>query len=163
MKIILEGCEGTGKTTLAQKLINKYNLDYVHITNKDPNDYMFYKQTLRKEDVIYDRHLIGEMIYPKVFNRKGNLNYKKLEKLFDFALKEKVCILILTTNIEEIKKRVAERNKYKPDFIINKLPLINQQFCDIAIKYASYKNIFLIDTTKIQFESICEVIRNVNE
>lgn len=163
MKIILEGCEGTGKTTLANKFIEKYNLDYVHITNKDPNDYIFYKQTMRKEDVIFDRHLLGEMIYPKVYNRKGNLNFKKLDKLMKFANENDVFIFVLTTDINEIQRRVKERNKYKPDFIVNKLPIINKQFCDLAIRYVKYKNVILVDTTKIQFEALCNYMEDYHE
>ena len=156
MRIVLEGCEGVGKTTFANKLIEKYNLDYVHITNKDPNDYSFYKQTLRKEDVIYDRHLIGEMIYPKIFNRKGNLNHRQLKKLIEFAHKEKVHILILTADLDVVQKRIKERNKYKPDFILEKIPEIHKQFFDLAVKYG----IFLVDTSKMPFEYICEVIEH---
>ena len=158
MKIILEGCEGTGKTTLAKKLIERYGLDYVHITNKDPNDYMFYKQTLRKEDVIYDRHFIGEMIYPKVFSRKGNLDRNRLDKLFAFAEAQGACVLILTADIEEIKKRVAERGKYKPDFILRKLPQINEIFCRIGSENSCRGNVFTIDTSKTPFEEICKEI-----
>lgn len=154
MKIILEGCEGVGKTTFAQKLIIKYDLDYVHITNKDPNDYQFYKQTMRKEDVIYDRHLLGEMIYPKIYNRKGNLNTRQLKKLLKFARKEKVHILILTTDLEIVQQRVAMRNKYKPDFIINALPKIHKEFFELGIKYG----IYLVDTSKMSFEYICRMM-----
>lgn len=156
MKIILEGCEGVGKTTLAQKFVEKYKLDYVHITNKDPNDYSFYKETLRKEDVVYDRHFLGEMIYPKIYNRKGNLNTRQLKKLLKFARKNKVHILILTTDIEIVQQRVKERNKYKPEFITTKLTEIHHEFFNLGVKYG----IYLVDTNKMPFDYICEVIEN---
>lgn len=156
MKIILEGCEGVGKTTLAKQLVERYGLDYVHITNKDPNDYMFYKQTLRKEDVIYDRHFLGEMIYPKIYNRKGNLDARQFRKLLKFARKECVHILILTTDLDIVQKRVAERNKYKPDFILNSLSKIHKKFFDLGVHYG----IYLVDTSKMPINYICSMIEN---
>ena len=44
MRIILEGCDGTGKTTLANILAFKYGLDICHCTASDPSDFQFYKQ-----------------------------------------------------------------------------------------------------------------------
>lgn len=155
-EIILEGCEGVGKTTLAEKLIKKYNLDYIHITSKDPNDYNFYKQTMRKEDVVFDRHFIGEMIYPQIYNRKGNLNKRKFNKLLKFAKKEKVHIIILTADVNVIEKRIKERNKYKPEFITTKLKQIHNKFFSIGFQ----NRIFLCDTSKMDFNTICGVIEH---
>ena len=156
MKIILEGCEGVGKTTLAEKLVKKYNLDYVHITNKDPNDYMFYRETMRKEDVLYDRHFIGEMIYPKVFNRKGNLKKEQLRKLIKFSKNNGVVVLVLTADLDIVQKRIKERNKYKPDFILEKIPEIHKKFFNLAIECGVY----LVGTSKMPFDYICAMIEN---
>ena len=48
MKVILEGCDGTGKTTLAKLLAERYGLDICHCTQYDPADYDFYSHTMRK-------------------------------------------------------------------------------------------------------------------
>lgn len=48
MKIILEGADGTGKTTLAKILAERYGLDICHCTQDDPNDFIFYQQSIRK-------------------------------------------------------------------------------------------------------------------
>ena len=34
MNIIIEGCDGVGKTTLAKKLADKYCCDILHMTKK---------------------------------------------------------------------------------------------------------------------------------
>ena len=108
MKIILEGCDCTGKTTLAKMLCDKYNLEYEHVTSKDPNDYNFYSQTMKKNNKLWDRHLLGEMIYPTVYNRKGNLNLDLLTKLIEESKKEKVVILVLTENDDIIFERIKK-------------------------------------------------------
>lgn len=74
MRIILEGCYGTGKTTLANLLASKYNLDICHCTTADPNDFQFYKQAVRKNNVIWDCYAIGELIYQEIFSRKTDIS-----------------------------------------------------------------------------------------
>jgi thymidylate kinase len=151
MKIILEGCDGTGKTTLAKKLQDRYGIDYVHINRADPSTYEFYSQTLAKTDVIWDRHFIGEMVYPTVFFRKGNLNMVKFEELLNQAKKENVVILVLTVDKETLIK-----NNDRPEYpeVIKNLMLIDSQFVAIADIY----NIPVIDVFKTKFEDIVKVI-----
>ena len=72
--LIFYGPPGTGKTTLAKKLCEKYKLMYNHVTSKDPNNYEYYLTTMKIDNTLWDRHLLGEMIYPTVYNRKGNLD-----------------------------------------------------------------------------------------
>jgi len=155
-KIIVEGCDGTGKTTLCKKLAEKYDLDVVHITSKDPNDFDFYRETLRKTNVVYDRHFLGELIYPKIYNRKGNLDLHDARWFRDYCYKQNVCIMVLTADLEEIKRRLTERGELK--FVFENLESINKQFIMLSKKL----NIRVFDTTKDSFEDICEYVECYN-
>ena len=132
-RIIVEGCDGTGKTTLCKQLAEKYGWDIVHVTSKDPNDFDFYKQTMRKTNVVFDRHFIGEMIYPRVYNRKGNLDRHDLEYFIKESYKQKCPVIVLTADIEELKRRLSIRGE--ESFVLDKLSSINDQFIAIALKY----------------------------
>jgi thymidylate kinase len=151
MKIILEGCDGTGKTTLAKKLQDHYGIDYVHVKRADPSTYEFYSQTLLKTDVIWDRHFIGEMIYPTVFKRQGNLRMAQFETLLEKARNQNVVILVLTTHKETLKK-----NNDRPEYpeVIKNLLLINDQFLAIADIY----QIPVINVFETSFEDIVKII-----
>ena len=151
-RIIIEGCDGTGKTTLCKQLAQKYDFDIVHITSKDPNDFDFYKQTMRKSNVVYDRHFLGEMIYPKVYNRKGNLNLYDVEWFKHYAFETKTCVIVLTTDINEIKRRLNERGELA--FVFERVESINKQFVSLANKFG-FK---IFDTTIDTFDEICEYI-----
>ena len=59
--IIVEGCDLTGKDTLCLKLAERYYLDFVHISSHDPNDYPFYYETMRKKNIVYSRHWVGDL------------------------------------------------------------------------------------------------------
>jgi len=151
MKIILEGCDGTGKTTLAKKLVQHYGLDYVHVNRDDPTTYEFYSQTMKKTNVIWDRHFIGEMVYPSVFKRKPNLKMVDFENLLQQSKENKIIILVLTAG----EDRLAETNK-RDEFpeVLKNLYLINGQFIAIADIY----KIPMINVFETSFEDIIKVI-----
>ena len=152
--IVVEGCDGTGKTTLCNKLAEKYGFDVVHVTSKDPNDFDFYRQTLRKANVVYDRHFLGELIYPKIYNRKGNLSLYDAEWFTHYACETNTCVMVLTTSLDEIKRRLTERGELK--FVFDKVESINKNFLNLADRF----NIRVFDTTVDSFESICSYIEN---
>lgn len=153
MKIILEGCDGTGKTTLAKLLADKYKLDICHCTQSDPADYEFYKQTARKDNVIWDRHTIGELIYPEVFDRKPKLSPEDARLVIAYAREAGAKIFILTSDIEDIKRRLIDRGT-EDQRVLDKLEWINEQF----LFYAEIFNLPVIDTAKMTFNEIFELI-----
>lgn len=156
MKIILEGCDGTGKTTLAKLLAEKYNLDICHCTQYDPADYDFYRETVRKENIIWDRHTIGELIYPKVFDREPQISPEDARLVIEYAKIANAKIYILTANIEKIKSRLSTRGE--ESVVMDKIEWINDRF----LFYADAFNIPIIDTSKMTIEDIFELIEKNN-
>ena len=152
--IVVEGCDGTGKTTLCKKLAERYGWDVVHVTSKDPNDFDFYKQTLRKANVVYDRHFLGELIYPRVYNRKGNLSLYDAEWFTHYSCDTKTCVIVLTASMDEIKRRLTERGELK--FVFDKVESINRQFLNLADRF----NLRVFDTMVDSFEDICKYIES---
>lgn len=75
--IVIEGPNNVGKSTLINKLLNceRFKLwKTEHITERSPNTMEFYDATLRNcRNTIFDRHCIGETIYPLLFNRTNNI------------------------------------------------------------------------------------------
>ena len=154
-KIIIEGCDKVGKTTLAKKLSKKYKLDVLHFNRYDKTNHIFYSQTMKKTNYIFDRHFIGEMIYPFIFNRKKQLNKEQFEKLLKQANDENVKIIVLYETDEVLLKRIKKENykEVKDNFL-----KINNMFIDIAKKY----NIKLFNTRKNKLKEIEDYIFNEN-
>lgn len=153
MKIILEGADGTGKTTLAKLLADKYKLDICHCTASDPGDYDFYKQTARKDNVIWDRHTIGELIYPYVFNRPPQIGTEDARLVLAYAREAGAKVFVLTADIDEIKRRVMSRGS-EDQRIIDKIEWINDQFLFFAEQY----QVPVIDTSKMTFDEIFKLV-----
>ena len=153
MKIILEGCDGTGKTTLAKLLAEKYKLDICHCTQSDPGDYEFYKQTARKDNVVWDRHTIGELIYPDVFDREPKITSEEARLVTFYAREAGAKIFVLTGDISEIKRRLIERGT-EDSRVIEKLAWIDRRFR----YFADMLDIPVIDTSKMTFNEIFTLV-----
>lgn len=153
MRIILEGCDGTGKTTLAKLLAEKYGLDICHCTQSDPGDYEFYKQTARKDNVIWDRHTIGELIYPEVFGRMPKLSPEEARLVIAYAKEAGTKIFVLTNDINDIKKRVAARGN-EDQRILDMLEWIDMKFQFYADRF----HIPVINTSKMTIAEIFELV-----
>lgn len=157
MKIILEGCDGTGKTTLAKILADKYNLDICHCTQKDAADYDFYRQTLRKEDVIWDRHTLGELIYPNVFERKQQIGVEDARLVMHYFKEQGGKAFVLTASDDVIKQRLLARGT-EHHKIIRECENINKSFK----RYADAFHIPVIDTTNMTLGDIFDLVEKEN-
>lgn len=158
MKVIIDGCDLTGKTTLINKLKEYYsdNISYLHFSYKDRRDYLFYNTLLDKENFISDRHFLDELIYSTIFNRTPELTLIEFEKLITKCKQEDIKIIILTVDDNTLLNRSLERNE-EPE-IINNLLFINKQFKELANKY----NLALYDTTINSIDEIINYIGGIN-
>ena len=155
MKVIITGCDLTGKTTLISKLREHYNdstLSYLHFSYRDRRDVYFYQTMLDKEHFIADRHFLDEMIYPEIFNRKSQLKSEDFEMLLKYCKLNDIKIIILTLSQDELLQRSRLRNE-EPEIQANLLK-INRAYVDMAIEY----NIPIFNTTINSFEEIIEYI-----
>lgn len=153
MKIILEGVDGAGKTTLAKILAEKYGLDICHCTQYDAADYDFYRQTVRKENVVWDRHTIGELIYPTIFDRKQQISTEDVRLVIHYAKEAGAKIFVLTADMDVIYRRLNERGN--EDFRIYE----NVDYIDNLFRfYADQYHVPVIDTSKMTLQEIFNLV-----
>lgn len=153
MRIILEGPDGAGKTTLANILAFKYGLDICHCTANDPNDFEFYKESVRKDNIVWDRHTIGELIYPKIFSRKQNISTEDTRIVLWNAKQLRTKVFVLSEDSTILRKRLFERGG-EDSRIFDNIDKINDKF----IFYAQQFHIPIISTSKMTLNEIFNLV-----
>lgn len=112
MLIILEGCDGAGKSTVAKKLAKILNARIIHCNAKSNNDYEFFSNIINAsytENIIADRFMYGQFVYQKPEDR--HLTEQDLYRLETQVLSAKGAVINVTANQETIKDRLGLRGE----------------------------------------------------
>lgn len=153
MKIALDGCDGVGKSTIAEKLANKFGCNIVHLTNGGDRTMDSYLRLMNCENVVHDRTFMSEVVYPKYFNKNCSLSSEELNALYYFIQMTDIKVFILTASDETLAERLNERgDEYLDD--IGAISSINEDYLNIAKEYG----FTIIDTTDKTIDEIIEEI-----
>lgn len=112
MLVVLEGCDGTGKTTLAKFLSKLLNADIVHCTAKTPNDYNFFDSIISAamtRNIIADRFCYGQFVYQKKEER--HITKEELHRLEARILDAEGKVILVTAPEGLIMERLAARGE----------------------------------------------------
>lgn len=110
MLIVLEGCDGVGKTTIANQLKSILDAEIVHCTRETTNDFDFFSGLIdasKYRNIIADRFCYGQFVYQKPNERA--LTKQDLEKLETHMLSVGAKVIHVTASVEEIKNRLKLR------------------------------------------------------
>lgn len=112
MLIVLEGCDGAGKTTLAQFLSKLLNADIIHCTAETPNDYEFFDNIISAavtRNIIADRFCYGQFVYQKKEERR--LSKDDLRVIETRMLDADGKVILVTAPHSTIISRLAIRGE----------------------------------------------------
>lgn len=112
MLIVLEGCDGVGKSTIACSLAKVLNARIVHCTTSTPNDYKFFKGIIdasRYQNIIADRFCYGQFVYQTPSERK--LTWAELTQLELDMLDAGAKVVHVKAPVDEIQRRLDLRNE----------------------------------------------------
>lgn len=108
MKIILEGVDGVGKTSLALKISKMMGLEYQH--DSAPRTYEDYWQEMNNGiPRVYDRFFFGQFAgYQSSSERL--LTYPELYSLMSLAKEKGIVVIVCYDKVENIVKRFKHNN-----------------------------------------------------
>lgn len=113
MLIVLEGCDGTGKSTVANNLKHILpDAEIVHCTRETPNDFRFFLDLItagETKNIIADRFCYGQFVYQKEDQR--HLSYEDLTELEIRMLASGAKVIHVCAPVEEIKHRLSLRDE----------------------------------------------------
>lgn len=115
MNIIIEGTDGTGKSTLAKYLQENFNLKYQHSSSETDNNFDYHFELLdSKENVVLDRFQLGEIIYPMLTpDRDSKITLSQAVMLS--RMEDTLTIILYASDTSVLKDRLHERGElYSP-------------------------------------------------
>ena len=135
LKIILEGSESVGKTTLAKFLQTQTpDFHYFHFSGVDFKNcsslkkFNMIKSYLENFEgpIIIDRLYLSMYIYDRLYNRHNKITWRQVKKLHRIAIKKGWIILhLFSDNTKYIKEN-------EPEFIKENILKINKMFNKVA-------------------------------
>lgn len=142
MLYILEGCDGTGKTTLAKKLQPLLGADIIHCTATTPNDMEFFAniaEAAADKHIIADRFCYGQFIYQQESERRlRDIDRDSITMLGHLEAKMLKCgvqAIYVYASPDEIKERLSMRD----EVIINGLSVE-----EVLAKYEALKKMSIL-------------------
>lgn len=142
MNIVLEGPDSCGKSTLAKHIVDKYNFEYNHFPS---NDYETHINALYKDNTVFDRFHIGELVYPEIYGRVPKLSFDEANKIMRSIVDNNdLFIIFITSNISILKDRLKERGEFN---YLNEIDQQNELFKKYAWIFSTYeyKNFYVVD------------------
>lgn len=112
MLIVLEGCDGVGKTTIARNLAQLMDARIVHCTASTPNDYKFFKSIIdasKYQNIIADRFCYGQFVYQSEEER--HLTRAELTQLELDMIDAGAKVIHVHAPVDEVKSRLRYRNE----------------------------------------------------
>lgn len=143
MLIVLEGCDGTGKTSIA-KLIQAVMLDaeIIHCTAETPNDFKFFSKLIdigQYRNIILDRGMYGQFVYQSPEDRK--LSHKQLRALELNMIRTGAKVVHVTA----MKQTVEDRLNSRSEVPMHTISVLLSRFDDLFEK--SLMPVITVDTT----------------
>lgn len=157
MLIVLEGCDGVGKTTVAEQFASEIkDAQIVHCTRETPNDFEFFMDFIERaktENIILDRGMYGQFVYQEHNERK--LTPEQLLELEKQMSAIKAIVFYILASRDAIRSRLNARLE------VLSLPLETILARYESIFARSIIPIYILDTTATSEESIWQRCMNV--
>ena len=109
MRLILEGPDCAGKSTMAKDLAERLGLDIIKSTYYGPKTSDAYRSRLACQDVVIDRCWISEVIYSKYFYHRSEVDDFNDRMLCNTCVKYNIPIVVMLPPIDVIIQRMMDR------------------------------------------------------
>lgn len=144
MLIIIEGCDATGKTTLAKRIAElQPDTTIVHCGPPTIDAYTEYASHTSQyipnlgASVVFDRFHIGELVYGPIYRGKSSLTQSQQVKL-EAALNERGALLVHLTHKPQVlleRQRSLGEDFLKPQHIAKVVTGFKKQVLASEIKH----------------------------
>lgn len=148
MRVILEGPDGVGKSTLAEYLCNHHGLEIKHSSSETKNDLDYHFSLIEEDNICLDRANLGEIVYPIIFNRPAKMNWADQITFMNKCMDEDIIYIIFyASNFNDLKNRLFSRGDTEQ--VLQNAEKINLSFTFLAKMFSEiYENVYALDISK---------------
>jgi thymidylate kinase len=146
MRIILEGVDGIGKSTICKKLSEKFGMSIIHNRADTDNSVEYYAQLLTVPNLIQDRSYVSEEVYSMAFGRKIRLDHNDLAFIKARAASHSTVVIILYSSDPDGSWRLNNTNETKE--LQEHQNMINKLYWNYAKMNSDCDNVIGIDVAR---------------
>jgi thymidylate kinase len=146
--IVLDGCDGTGKSTLATALATYHGYDLIHSARTpDGTDIIRrYRSILAQAgQLVLDRSFISELVYGPLLHDHARLSFAEAVGLAAIVAGRGGTLVHLTGQPEKIADRLLARDGYAP--ALQRIQAITAAYTRVFTGLASHASVITIDST----------------
>ena len=125
---IIEGPDGAGKSTLAEKLANALDMNILKMTANGGQSVPEYLQKLACDGVIIDRCWVSEQIYSDLFKREPRIDNDDAEALTELCGLIGIPIIVLLPPLHVVIDRLNERGDEYADVVCPNIMKIHKRY-----------------------------------
>lgn len=132
MRLILEGPDCAGKSTMAKELAERLRLDIIKSHKNGPKNTDAYRERLACHNVVIDRCWISELIYAKYFGKTPIVDDFEDELLCEVCMRRHIPIVVMSPPLDVLKRRMSERGDDYYSVVAPNLAAISKDYEDYA-------------------------------
>lgn len=135
MKIIVEGPDGAGKSTLVRQLADHFGCDILRMTEKGSKRFEDYIEKASLNNIVSDRCFISELVYCNVFNRQTPLSIFQYEELVKYYKSLGWIFIFLDASTDCLTSRLINRGD-EDDYKIQDISSLRMFYKAVAYFYS---------------------------
>lgn len=146
--IVVDGCDGTGKSSLATVLADRHGYTTVHATLTPAGADLFTKYQAMlavRRPVVLDRSFVSEMVYGPLDRGHSRLSFDQVAQLAALTAQRGGILVHLTGQAEQIAARLLARDGYAPE--LRRIRTLTAAYADVFSQLANHVPVITIDTT----------------
>lgn len=132
MPIIIEGPDGAGKSTLAESLADRLDMNILKMTANGGQSVPEYLQKLACDGVIIDRCWVSEQVYSDLFGREPRIGNGDAEALTELCGRVGIPIIVLLPPLHVVIGRLNERGDEYADVVCPNIVEIHKRYREWA-------------------------------
>jgi thymidylate kinase len=144
--IVLEGCDGVGKTTVAARLAARYGYFVLH-SSRTPDGEDLVKRYIAMlampGRLVLDRSFVSELVYGPLRHGRSRLSFADAATLASIVAARGGVFVLLTSYPSQIAARLLARDNNAPT--LAEISVLLDSYTSIFDRLASYAHVIVAD------------------